>query len=364
MFQAENESTKQLVALKLLKIFDMNDVKQRDNCIKEVKLMEKLNHPNITKYIESFIHENEMFIAVEWAANGDLKQHIKDIRSRNEVIPERQIWKYIHQIASALQHMLQMRVMHRDLKPANIFMDQRFNLKLGDLGLGRDFSSQTMEAFSRVGTPLYMSPEVLQGSGYDFQCDVWSLGCIGYEFCALRNPFKDETKKMSLYDLFQKIIKADYLPLSSSRYSAELLYIIDQMLVVNPEERVTVNDVVSYCQNQIELMDQKYRDLPAHMRTKSQNESILWSIENTIDASGSNTRKFAIDPALIMDDIIEKLHLLEYSRRFCATRGLKPLSRFYFAVHEEASEPTEVKVAYFVELCYWLMSLGFQDSVR
>lgn len=59
-----------------------------------------------------------------------------------------------------------------------------------------------MEAFSRVGTPLYMSPEVLQGNGYDFQCDVWSLGCIAYELCALISPFKDEVKKMSLYDLF------------------------------------------------------------------------------------------------------------------------------------------------------------------
>lgn len=56
---------------------------------------------------------------------------------------------------------------------------------------------------------------------------------------------------MSLYDLFQKIIKADYSPLSSSRYSAELLYIIDQMLIVNPEERVNINDVVKYCQEQI-----------------------------------------------------------------------------------------------------------------
>lgn len=60
---------------------------------------------------------------------------------------------------------------------------------------------------------------------------------------------------MSLYDLFQLIIKADYKPLSSSRYSAELLYIIDQMLIVNPEERVKIKDVVKYCQQQIEIID-------------------------------------------------------------------------------------------------------------
>lgn len=57
--------------------------------------------------------------------------------------------------------MYNLRIMHRDLKPANIFIDTNDNLKLGDLGLGRDFTSQTMEAYSRVGTPLYMSPEVL-----------------------------------------------------------------------------------------------------------------------------------------------------------------------------------------------------------
>ena len=58
----------------------MNDVKQRDNCIKEVKLMEKLEHQHITRYIESFIQDNEMFIAVEWVQKGDLKQFIKSIR--------------------------------------------------------------------------------------------------------------------------------------------------------------------------------------------------------------------------------------------------------------------------------------------
>lgn len=65
-----------------------------------------------------------------------------------------------------------------------------------------------------------------------------------------------------------------------------------------------------------------------------------------------------------MDDIIEKLHLLDYLTKFCETRGHKPMSRYYFAVDEDLSEPREIKVKYFVELCYWLMSLGFDDVVR
>jgi len=52
------------------------------------------------------------------------------------------------------------RIMHRDLKPANIFISLDDSLKIGDLGLGREFSSGTIEVYSKVGTPLYMSPEV------------------------------------------------------------------------------------------------------------------------------------------------------------------------------------------------------------
>lgn len=93
-----------------------------------------------------------------------------------------------------------------------------------------------------------MSPEVLKGNGYDFKSDVWSMGCITYEMCALKSPFKDESKKMSLYDLFTKINSGVYNPLSASRYSSELRYIIDRMLVVEPTERVDIASVVEYCE--------------------------------------------------------------------------------------------------------------------
>ena len=63
-----------------------------------------------------------------------------------------------------------------------------------------------------------------------------------------------------------------------------------------------------------------------------------------------------------MDDIIEKLQLLDYAKKFCQTRDHKPVSRTYFAVKQETTEDTEIKIAYMIEICYWLMSLGFEDS--
>lgn len=138
----------------------MMDPKQREKCLKEVKLMQPLDHANIIKYLDSFIFNNELIIATEWAERGDLKKLIKCAQQDDTPFEEVTLWNYIMQIASALAHMHDKRIMHRDLKPANIFISTDGTLKVGDLGLGRIFSSETIEAYSKVGTPLYMSPEV------------------------------------------------------------------------------------------------------------------------------------------------------------------------------------------------------------
>lgn len=66
---------------------------------------------------------------------------IKKAIEEDVSFPEKRIWEYVHQIASALKHMHEKRIMHRDLKPANIFIDNLGNLKVGDLGLSRQLSS-------------------------------------------------------------------------------------------------------------------------------------------------------------------------------------------------------------------------------
>ena len=82
------------------------------------------------------------------------------------------------------------KILHRDLKPGNIFLDLNSDVKLGDFGLARVLNNESQFAFTHVGTPYYMSPEQIHDQKYNEKSDIWSLGCIIYELCALHPPFQ------------------------------------------------------------------------------------------------------------------------------------------------------------------------------
>ena len=276
VYRARRISDNETVALKRISV-DSVDAKAREKCLKEVKLLQSLDHPNVIKYLDSFITDDDLVIIVEWAAAGDLKRQLRKAQERGIGFEERVIWKYFSQMCQAMQHLREKRVMHRDLKPANIFLTLDGRVKVGDLGLSRELSEHTIQAHSKVGTPLYMSPEVLRGDGYDFKSDIWSLGCLLYELAMLKSPFKSEG--LNLYSLFQKISQGDYQPLPEN-YSDKLRNLAYSMISIKSEDRPEIGDVCRIANEMRQLTSEKQGSVNSK---KKDDESVIGNINSPMD---------------------------------------------------------------------------------
>jgi len=105
-----------------------------------------------------------------------------------------------------LKHVHDRKIIHRDLKGQNIFLTKDNRVKLGDFGIARVLKKTMEKAKTMVGTPYYISPEIIEGRPYSFMTDIWSIGVVLYELCTLKPPFNAE----SLHFLALKIVKGQY----------------------------------------------------------------------------------------------------------------------------------------------------------
>eukprot|EP00300_Choanocystis_sp_HF-7_P027083 c32147_g1_i1.p1 GENE.c32147_g1_i1~~c32147_g1_i1.p1 ORF type:complete len:308 (-),score=60.39 c32147_g1_i1:66-950(-) len=245
VYRATRDADGLEVALKVIEMSGQEgaiDAEERRAYIKEVELLRDLTHPNIISFIDTQESPDgeRLYIVMELAEIGDLAKLIRKAASRSKPLVEKTIWKLFFQICAGLKHMHEQRIMHRDLKPANVFVGKGGRVKLGDLGLGRKFSSRTFAADSLVGTPYYMAPERVNEVPYDFKSDIWSLGCLLYEMAALQNPFYAEG--LQLTELCMRIDRCEYPPLPAT-YSKPLRQLVASIVVADPDARPDIHEV-------------------------------------------------------------------------------------------------------------------------
>jgi serine/threonine protein kinase len=205
---------------------------------REAKIMERLKHPSIVGFREKFqISKHELCIAMEYAEGGDLQARIKAQRAK--YFAESQVLDWFVQLCLAVKHLHDRKVLHRDLKTQNIFLTSNGRVKLGDFGISRVLRSTLDSARTLVGTPYYLSPEIVESKPYSFKSDIWALGVILYEIASLKPPFDE----VSLHRLAVKIVAGSYDPLPS-HYSAELKLLVGKILCRNPADRPTINEIL------------------------------------------------------------------------------------------------------------------------
>jgi NIMA (never in mitosis gene a)-related kinase 1/4/5 len=125
----------------------------------------------------------------DFAEGGDLFEVIKTCTKEKTLLPEQAIWRYLYQISQGLKYLHDINIIHRDIKGANILLNKdRSIAMLGDMNVSKVAKGQFL--FTQTGTPYYASPEVWRDEPYDYKSDIWSLGCLIYELCALLPPFR------------------------------------------------------------------------------------------------------------------------------------------------------------------------------
>ena len=206
-YLVECQSDKSLAVIKQIDIAQMSEEERRET-LNEAKILEVLSHPNIVRFREVYkTKKGKLCIVMDYADGGDLQSMVKerfnkkDARGKVNYMSEDELLNQFTQICLAMKHCHDKKILHRDLKSQNIFLTKKGIVKLGDFGIARVLSNTRSKAKTVVGTPYYLSPEIIKSESYSFKSDIWSLGVLLYEMAALTPPFNAK----SLHELAIRI---------------------------------------------------------------------------------------------------------------------------------------------------------------
>lgn len=194
-----------------------------ENLKRETRIQKRLNHPNIIKLYSYFEDKENVYLVLEYAKQKCLANKIHGPNVKP--FSEKDAYVYFIQTAMGLDYLHKQGVLHRDLKPENLLLDNNGDIKLCDFGWSID---ETITMRNTIcGTLEYMAPEIMDSNPnkyYNEEVDIWSLGIILYELLHGHLPDK------------KKII-------IDEKISEDAKYLINELLKINPKERITLDNV-------------------------------------------------------------------------------------------------------------------------
>eukprot|EP00667_Euglena_gracilis_P006781 EG_transcript_6852 len=236
--QVRRNEDGQILVMKLIDLSKMNK-RERTASLNEAKVLSYLKHPNVIRYADSFLSRKteHLCIVMEYAEGGDLSNRIKLQRGRP--FPEEAVLDWFLQICLGLQACHKKKILHRDIKTQNIFLAADGVIKVGDFGISRILQNTMDNAHTFVGTPYYLSPELVQERPYNTASDIWALGVVLYELMSLRHPFNATDMK----GLMSRILRAIFDP-PPPYYTEELRAVVPMLLQKDPAKRPKVAEIL------------------------------------------------------------------------------------------------------------------------
>ena len=194
---------KNVYAIKVVSKKDANVRKRFAQYLQtERKVLLCLDHPFVVKMIKSFKNAFCVYFLLEYVNGVSLRDLIFLNR---KVFNTNDIKFYIASLCLVLDYIHKKKICHRDIKPANIMVDSNGYIKLIDFGTSIIMKNYTNTI---IGTPSYIAPEVLNGKGYSFSCDYWSVGVCMFELFYKKLPFGTECSE--IMEVYNDIMYSEY----------------------------------------------------------------------------------------------------------------------------------------------------------
>ena len=254
VYLSNNKTKRKKCVLKVINVTD-TDFK---NCLTEIHIMTKNKSKYLVSCNEVFFDVVKKAITIElpYFPNGDLADKIRVHADKKEHFSEDTVWQYFSQILYGTKYLHDNGIIHRDIKTSNILITNLGNLKLTDFNtcktIGENVDMNMLH--TQIGTPYYMSPELINQSKYSYKVDVWSIGCVLYEIILLKQAFKCK----HIGRLMINIRSGNFNQISSSifrLYSRELLGLINDTIDTNENIRPSVYKLLEKVPN--EFRDKK-----------------------------------------------------------------------------------------------------------
>jgi len=225
------------VAIKIIKLEKLKS--QYHSVIQEILALKKIDHPNVVKIHEIFKDKRKLYIVMEYVEGKELF----DFVVQKMKVMESEAAQIVMQLLRTIKYLNELKICHRDLKPENIIINpDTLNVKIIDFGLSA-FYSDFDHLSTKVGTPYYVAPEVLE-KRYGKECDIWSIGVITYVLLTGCPPFQAK----SLPELFKRIRNCNlkYMDQDFKALSPESYTFVKSCLCVDVNKRITTQEGLNH----------------------------------------------------------------------------------------------------------------------
>lgn len=230
-----------------IKTIKKSRVNRLETLMREIEILSCVDHPSIIKLIDVYEDDQYIYLVQELCTGGELFDRIIKRTDKGEGgYTEKQAALIMRSILRGISYIhTHHNICHRDLKPENFLFktaDDESDIKIIDFGLSR-FVDGNNTMNTRVGTPYYIAPEVLNRR-YDKACDLWSLGVITYILLSGFPPFYGDNDQ----EIFNSVRKGqfDFPSPEWDRISLEARDFIRSLLKMNPSERLTAEQALEH----------------------------------------------------------------------------------------------------------------------